>query len=58
MLALVGLTVGAIALIPYERPARAALILVALLPVLAIVAGEISVDLLTTELTDISRYRL
>jgi hypothetical protein len=58
MLALVGLTVGAIALIPYERPARAALILVALLPVLAIVAGEISVDLLTTGLTDISRYRL
>jgi hypothetical protein len=38
------LTIGAIAVAPFERPARAALILIALLPGLVILAGELSVQ--------------
>jgi len=43
MVLLVLITMGAIALAPYERSARAALIVVALLPGIVLLAGELSV---------------
>jgi hypothetical protein len=44
MVVIVGLTLVGLALAPYERPARAALIVVALLPCLMILAGELFVE--------------
>jgi hypothetical protein len=44
MMIVVGLTLVGVGLAPYERPARAALIVVALLPCLMILAGELFVE--------------
>lgn len=58
MLLIVLLTVGAIALAPYERSARAVLIGVALLPGIAILAGELSLGPPGQALIDALRYRM